>query len=71
MPSEGAKGVPRVTTHSYRSHTGLSSWVTGLNFSRSSGVLSAGARGWWELAALRCRTNAPSSNPTYTHTWRG
>lgn len=70
MPSEGAKGVPRVTTHSCRSRTGLSSWVTGLNFSGSSGVLSAGAKGWWELVTPRCCTKALCSNPTDTRTWR-
>lgn len=70
MPSEGAKGVPQVTIHSScRSCTGLSSWVMDLNFSGSSGVLSAGARGWWELVTSRCC--ALSSNSADTNTPKG
>lgn len=46
MPSEGAKGVPRVTTRSScRSCTGLSSWVTDLNFSGKLWCVPCGGKG--------------------------
>lgn len=48
MLSEDAKGVPRVTTHSSSgSCTGLSRWM--MRTCPEVLVVSAGAKGWWEL----------------------
>jgi len=69
-PQRVPRVCPESPLNSYRSRTGLSSWVTGLNFSGSSGVLSAGARGWWEPATPRCHL-VPSPQTPDTHTRRG